>query len=194
MDAAYEDKLEENIPTDLYDRKFKQWQEDMSRCKRDIRQHKKDLKVCMENEDRIWKMAANPKSLFEDCPPLQKRQLIDSIVSKCEWSDGDLEVTLRKPFDLFFQEDLKYFGWLEKLLEDDNKKASWSEPTSFFIFNCKPPTKKEIGTREEFESGRQKIIKDLKEIARRKSNDSPIHTIIPFMDKILKTAEDTEFK
>lgn len=109
----------------------------------------------MENEDRIWKMAANPKSLFEDCPPLQKRQLIDSIVSKCEWSDGDLEVTLRKPFDLFFQEDLKYFGWLEKLLEDDNKKASWSEPTSFFIFNCKPPTKKEIGTREEFESGRK---------------------------------------
>ena len=37
VDAAYEDKLEENIPTDLYDRKFKQWQEDMSRCKRDIR-------------------------------------------------------------------------------------------------------------------------------------------------------------
>ena len=192
IDAAYEDKLEGKVTAELYDRKFKQWQESQARCKNDIKQHEKELKACMEDEDRTWKMLANPGLLFENCSPLQKRQLLNCIMSKCEWSDGNLYITLRKPFDLFFQKELAIANLVEKLLNDNDEERTTSP--KLLIPTGRRPTKKEIGTREEFEVGRQKFINDLKEIAKKKPSDSPLHTIIPALDKFLRNARDAEFK
>jgi site-specific DNA recombinase len=45
-------------------------------------------------------MARNAQALFERNPPMEKRRLLNFVVSNSTRRDGELRTTFRQPFDL----------------------------------------------------------------------------------------------
>jgi site-specific DNA recombinase len=48
----------------------------------------------------LLEMARNAQRLFAQEAPLQKRRLLNFVLSNCTWSGGELRATFRQPFDL----------------------------------------------------------------------------------------------
>ena len=45
-------------------------------------------------------MAHNAHALFESQPPVEKRKLLDFVLSNCTWKGGELAAKYRQPFDV----------------------------------------------------------------------------------------------
>jgi len=54
----------------------------------------------LEEGVRVLELAQSAQRLFLQQAPLEKRRLLECVVSNSTWSDGKLTATLRQPFDL----------------------------------------------------------------------------------------------
>lgn len=98
--AAYVDKLDGTIDAAFYEKMSAEWQAEQDRCLREIERHQNTDGSYLEEGVRLIELAQNAQRLFEKQNPREKRRLLNFFVSNCSWSDGELSVTLKQPFDM----------------------------------------------------------------------------------------------
>lgn len=100
IDAMYMDKLDGRIDNDFFDRKAAEFRSEQSRVMRDVEAHQNANQSYIEDGIRLLDLARRAHVLFENQPPVEKRKLLDFVLSNCRWKNRQLEAEYRKPFDL----------------------------------------------------------------------------------------------
>jgi len=100
IDAMYMDKLDGRIDNEFFDRKAVEFRSEQGRLMREIDAHQSANEIYTEQGVRILELAQKAPQLFESQPPIEKRKLLDFVVSNCRWKGGQLEAEYRQPFDL----------------------------------------------------------------------------------------------
>ncbi len=67
---------------------------------RDIEAHQSANRSYIEEGIRLLELAQSAHELFESEPPAKKREIVDSVLSNCQWKEGRLIGEFRQPFDL----------------------------------------------------------------------------------------------
>jgi site-specific DNA recombinase len=88
------------MDTYFFDKLSDDWRREQDRCLREIARHQQADRSYIEEGIGLLEMAGNAQRLFAQEPPLQKRRLLNFVLSNCSWSDGELRATFRQPFDL----------------------------------------------------------------------------------------------
>ena len=100
IDAMYMDKLDGRIDNEFFDRKAVEFRNEQSRLMRDIQAHQNANRSYIEEGVKLLELAHNAHALFESQPPLEKRKLLNFVLSNCTWKGGELTAAYRKPFDV----------------------------------------------------------------------------------------------
>ncbi len=98
--AAYVDKLDGTIDAAFFEKMSGEWRAEQDRCLRDLERHQSDDQSDVEDVVRLIELAQNAQRLFAKQNAREKRRLLNFLVSNCFWQDGELNATLRQPFDL----------------------------------------------------------------------------------------------
>ncbi len=80
--------------------------------------HKNANRDYIEEGIRLLELAQSADELFESGAPERKREMVDLVLSNCQWRDGKLTGEYRQPFDSIAaaaQRD-RAFGSLGRLL------------------------------------------------------------------------------
>lgn len=101
LHAIYIDKLDGRIDTHFFDKLSGDWRRKQDRCLREIARHQQTDRSYLEEGIGLLNMARAAQRLFAQEPPLQKRRLLNFVLSNCTWSAGELRAPFRQPFDLF---------------------------------------------------------------------------------------------
>ena len=97
IEAMYLDKLDGRITTAFYDEKATQWRQEQTALRRRIN----ELRTTTQNyNDAIHAIEATSKlsKAFPTQTPPEQQRLLKTLVEKATWKDGELETTLRNPF------------------------------------------------------------------------------------------------
>jgi site-specific DNA recombinase len=98
LHAMYLDKLDGKIEGPLFDSLSVDWRKQQDRCLREIERHQSADQSYLVEGITILELAQNAQRLFENEPPMEKRRLLNFVVSNSTWADGELKATLREPF------------------------------------------------------------------------------------------------
>jgi DNA invertase Pin-like site-specific DNA recombinase len=100
IDAMYEDKLDGRIDNDYFDAKAAEMRDEQARIRRDVEAHQTANRSYIEEGVQLLELAHNAPVLFESQPPVEKRKLLDFVLSNCTWKGGELTAKYRQPFDV----------------------------------------------------------------------------------------------
>jgi site-specific DNA recombinase len=81
IDAMYMDKLDGRIDNEFFDRKAVEFRSEQGRLMREIDAHQSANEIYTEQGVRILELAQKAPQLFESQPPIEKRKLLDFVVS-----------------------------------------------------------------------------------------------------------------
>ena len=98
LHAMYLDKLDGKIEGPLFDSLSVDWRKQQDRCLREIERFQSADQSYLDEGITILEMAQNAQRLFENEQPMEKRRLLNFVVSNSTWADGELKATLREPF------------------------------------------------------------------------------------------------
>ena len=74
------------------------WRRQQDRCLREIERRQSADQHYLEEGVTILEMARNAQRLFDSEEPMQKRRLLNFVVSNSTWANGELNANLREPF------------------------------------------------------------------------------------------------
>jgi DNA invertase Pin-like site-specific DNA recombinase len=121
IDSMYMDKVDGRIDNEFFDGKAAEFRSEQSRIMRDIEMHQVANRSYIEEGIKLLELAHKAQALFESQPAMEKRKLLDCVLSSCRWKDGKLEADYRKPFDMLAvavaAEEVTSQGITEKLAE-----------------------------------------------------------------------------
>jgi site-specific DNA recombinase len=100
IDQVYEDKLDGKIPEELWFRKHEGYKDEMNRVEEILRQHKQGNFDYVESGIRILELAKNASQLYFQQEPLEKRRILNFLLSNCSLKDGKVDYHYNPPFDL----------------------------------------------------------------------------------------------
>nr|MBA3529789.1 recombinase family protein [Propionibacteriaceae bacterium] len=100
IDAMYIDKLDGKIDSLTYDRLSDEWRCEQARVLSAMESHQSSTVTYLDEGARLLELASRCQELFAQQPPIEKRRLLNFVVSNCSWREGVLTPTFRKPFDL----------------------------------------------------------------------------------------------
>lgn len=100
IDAMYVDKLDGRIDNGFFDRKSAEWRTEQDRLLRDVATHQSANRTYIEEGVQLLRLADRAHTLFERQEPVEKRRLLNSLLSNCVWKDGVLTAEYRQPFDM----------------------------------------------------------------------------------------------
>ena len=103
LDGIYVDKLDGNVDSQTYDRLSGEWRAERLRITHAIQDHQELGTAYFAEGANLLELAARCQEWFAAQPPMEKRQLLNFVVSNCSWSDGKLSGNFRQPFDLLAQ-------------------------------------------------------------------------------------------
>lgn len=103
IQAIYVDKLDGT----MFDRLSTDWRKQQDRCLRDIQRHQSADQHYLEESISILEMARGARRMFDNEEPMEKRRLLNFVVSNLIWMDGELNATLRETFE-FIAEMARY--------------------------------------------------------------------------------------
>jgi len=66
---------------------------------RDLAAHQTANRSYIEEGVQLLELAQHAHVLFESQPPVEKRKLLDFVLSNCTWKGGELAAKYRQPFD-----------------------------------------------------------------------------------------------
>lgn len=84
----------------MFDRVSADWRTQQDRCLREISWHQSADQSYLTEGVTVLELAQNAQKLFEDRDALQKRRILNYVVSNCTWKDGKLHAEFRQPFTL----------------------------------------------------------------------------------------------
>jgi site-specific DNA recombinase len=116
LDQVYEDKLDGKIPEELWFRKHEEYKAEMLRVTESLRQHEQGNFDYVESGIRILELAKNASLLYSQQNMLEKRRILNFLLSNCSLADGKVDYDYLPPFDLIasgvnFEKDS---GWVDK--------------------------------------------------------------------------------
>ena len=100
IDAMYIDKLDGRIDAAFFDQKAAEWRADQDRILRDVANHQTANRTYIDEGVHLLRLVQRAPQLFEKQEPVEKRQLLNFLLSNCVWKDGSLTAEYRQPFDL----------------------------------------------------------------------------------------------
>jgi site-specific DNA recombinase len=100
LHAIYIDKLDGRIDNYFFDKLSEDFRLQQDRCLRQIARHQDADQSYLEEGIGLLEMARSTQRLFENEQPLEKRRLLNFVLSNSSWKDGALRATFRQPFDL----------------------------------------------------------------------------------------------
>ena len=100
IDAMYTDKLDGRIDNDFFDRKAGEFRAEQCRAMRDIEAHQNANQSYIEEGVQLLELAHTAHVLFESQPAMEKRKLLNFVLSNCTWKGGELTAKYRQPFDI----------------------------------------------------------------------------------------------
>jgi hypothetical protein len=98
IDAMYEDKLDGRIDAAFFDRKATDWRSEQDRLLTAIESHQAANQTYFDEGIKIFELAQNAYSLFLRQKSLEKRRLLNFLLSNCTWKHGELHAEFRQPF------------------------------------------------------------------------------------------------
>jgi DNA invertase Pin-like site-specific DNA recombinase len=99
IDAMYMDKLDGRITNEFFDAQATEFRAQQARVMRDIEAHQTANRSYIEEGIQLLELAHNAHVLFESQPPVEKRKLLDFVLSNCTWKGGELAANYRQPFE-----------------------------------------------------------------------------------------------
>jgi site-specific DNA recombinase len=100
LHAIYIDKLDGRIDNYFFDKLSGDFRLQQDSCLRQIARHQDADQSYLEEGIGLLEMARSTQRLFENEQPLEKRRLLNFVLSNSSWKDGELRATFRQPFDL----------------------------------------------------------------------------------------------
>lgn len=100
IDFMYLDKLDGRIDADFFDRKAAEWKIEQTLITRDLSECRHSGQNFLPEGVRLLQLAQRVADLFENQSVIEKRSLLDFVLSNCRWKSGELAVQYRKPFDM----------------------------------------------------------------------------------------------
>jgi site-specific DNA recombinase len=128
LDAMYLDKLDGRISQSLYDEKSEAWRKDQTDIARKIENHQTANHNYIDEGIRILELAQRAHSLFERQTAVEKRKLLNYVLSNSTWKDGILTPSYRKPFDLIVgmqQKAVDNFAGMSGKFEKEAQIEKW---------------------------------------------------------------------
>lgn len=100
LHAMYVDKLDGRINAALFDKLSADWRREQDRCVREIERHRNADRSYIDEGITLLELARSAPRLFEHRDPLEKRRLLNYVLSNSTWKNGELTAAFRQPFDL----------------------------------------------------------------------------------------------
>ncbi|RUR13509.1 recombinase family protein [Legionella sp. km772] len=103
IQAMYIDKLDGKILGDFFESMSSKWREEQSVLLSNIQKHQNASQHYLLEGIQLIELARNAYSLFIQQVPIEKRRLLQFLVSNSSWAHQELQVELRQPFDLIMK-------------------------------------------------------------------------------------------
>ena len=100
IDAMYLDKLDGRIDTAFFDTRSAEWRAEQDRLLRDVQTHQNANQTYIEEGVQLLELAQRAPELFERQENVEKRRLLNFLLSNCVWKGGVLTAEYRQPFDM----------------------------------------------------------------------------------------------
>jgi site-specific DNA recombinase len=97
IQAMYVDKLDAKVDPGMFEHCLPTGAS-KDRCLREIERRQAADQHYLEEGVTILEMARNAQRLFDSEEPMQKRRLLNFVVSNSTWANGELNANLREPF------------------------------------------------------------------------------------------------
>jgi len=134
LDRLYDDKLDEKITQDMYDRKFQQYSEDRDRILQSIQKHSQSSDRYVELGVALYELSQKAKDIYLKAEPEQKRKLNNLVLTGLKIDNGLLSYEYTKPFKLLLEaikatnsSDRSDFGKMEVKLSNSEIMAKVNE-------------------------------------------------------------------
>jgi site-specific DNA recombinase len=98
MDNMYEDRLDRKISEPDYDRRFKDYTEQLEKVESQIAKHNRADVNYYEFGHKILELAENAENLLKQAEPEEKRELVLYLLSNSTIKDGEPNFSLKQPF------------------------------------------------------------------------------------------------
>ena len=103
LEAVYVDKVDGSVPEEFYRPMSAQWRDEVDRCERDLTRHQNASNDYMDEGVALLTLARKAHHLFESATGIEKRRLLNFVLSNCVWQHGELRAEYRQPFDLLME-------------------------------------------------------------------------------------------
>jgi DNA invertase Pin-like site-specific DNA recombinase len=103
VNAAYEDKLEGRIDNDFFNAKRAEWEQQRGEAAEEIQRLARVSSQNLDTAILVLELANRAYDLLSSREPLQQRRLLEVLCLNSTFTDGQLSVTFRKPFDVLAQ-------------------------------------------------------------------------------------------
>jgi site-specific DNA recombinase len=100
FEAMYLDRLDGRIDTASFDRKASEWRTEQDRLTREIQGRGESDQTHLSEVVTLLEIAGKAQESFVIRPAREKRRLLNFLLSSCTWKSGELDATLRQPFDM----------------------------------------------------------------------------------------------
>lgn len=98
LDRMYEDRLENKIAEDQYERRFNEYTDRLGRLEVTMAKHDRANINYYEFGVRILELSKNAKNLFEMANPEEKREFLGYLLSNSPLKDRKVDFQLKQPF------------------------------------------------------------------------------------------------
>lgn len=103
LEAVYVDKLDGTVTDDFYRRMSLQWRDELDRCQRDMARHLGASAAYMDEGVALLTLAQRAPVIFDSKSSVEKRRLLNFLLSNCVWKHGELTAQYQQPFDLLVE-------------------------------------------------------------------------------------------
>jgi DNA invertase Pin-like site-specific DNA recombinase len=100
LDLAYSDRLDGRISPEAFDRLAAGWRAEQARTRQEMAAHEAADQSYKDEGMALLELASRAAQLYERQAPMERRKLLNFMVSNSIWREGNLEVVWREPFDL----------------------------------------------------------------------------------------------
>ncbi len=111
IELIYEDKLDGKISEDLWNRKTEEYRQELARLESSTRQHTKGNLDYVQSGARVLELAKNAYRHYEEVPALEKRLILNIVLSNCTLKDGKVDYTYKKPFNFIAEGSFRQEWW-----------------------------------------------------------------------------------
>ena len=101
ISKAYEDKLEDRIEPELWERKTATWKQEQREIENQLTALRQANTGYLENGIKMMELASHASELFKSATTEEKRELVGLVLSNPILKDGTIEYSYKMPFSMF---------------------------------------------------------------------------------------------